>query len=164
MLGGAGISNRRRGCDAGGGAFILGRCPAAGPVRAIASALAGYATYGICSIDCVGRPDKTLLILSGEIKTPPMSAEARREAGFLLRSLQRGESLGLPHSRPMPVIGPRCHELRIIDAQRTWRVIYRTDQAEILVVDVFAKTTRTTPTRVIENCRRRLGDWDSDED
>ena len=64
----------------------------------------------------------------------------------------------------MPVIGARCHEWRIADANKTWRVIYRTDQAEILVVEVFAKTTRATPRRVIENCKKRLGDWDSDED
>jgi len=53
--------------------------------------------------------------MEGEIKTPPFSVEARLEAGMLLRSLQQGENLGLPHSRPMPVIGPRCHELRVRD-------------------------------------------------
>lgn len=31
------------------------------------------------------------MILRGEIKTPPMSESARREAGFLLRQLQEGE-------------------------------------------------------------------------
>jgi hypothetical protein len=41
--------------------------------------------------------DKDLVWLHGEIKTPPFSAEARIEAGCLLRRLQRGESLGLPH-------------------------------------------------------------------
>jgi hypothetical protein len=34
---------------------------------------------------------KELFILSGEIKTPPLSRDARREAGFLLRMLQEGE-------------------------------------------------------------------------
>jgi hypothetical protein len=43
----------------------------------------------------------------GEIKTPPLSPEARIEAGLLLRRLQRGERLEMPHSRPMPVIGGR---------------------------------------------------------
>src|SRR5688572_13593406 len=100
--------------------------------------------------------DKLLVILSGEIKTPPMSMAARRETGFLLRLLQRGESLGLPHSRPMPVIGPRCHELRIQDENRTWRIVYRADANEILVIEVFAKTTRATPKSVIDNCRKRL--------
>jgi hypothetical protein len=57
--------------------------------------------------------EKPLAWLSGEIKTPPFSSEARVEAGFLLRQLQRGEQLAMPHSRPMPSIAPRCHELRI---------------------------------------------------
>jgi DNA-binding XRE family transcriptional regulator len=35
---------------------------------------------------------------------------ARLEAGFLLRLLQRGEKIVMPHSRPMPSIGRRCHE------------------------------------------------------
>jgi phage-related protein len=106
--------------------------------------------------------NKPLLILSGQIKTPPLSKAARREAGFLLRLLQRGESLGLPHSRPMPAIGPRCHELRIQDDNRTWRILYRADASEILVIEVFAKTTRTTPKSVIDNCKKRLRQWDEE--
>lgn len=105
---------------------------------------------------------KSLAILSGEIKTPPMSVEARREAGFLLRQLQQGERLALPHSRPMPNIGPRCHELRINDANKTWRIVYRLDKDEILVVELFSKTTRTTPKDVISTCRQRLRRWDDE--
>jgi transcriptional regulator with XRE-family HTH domain len=41
------------------------------------------------------------------------------EAGVLLRRLEAGEKLGLPHSRSMPSIGARCHELRIPDARAT---------------------------------------------
>lgn len=37
-------------------------------------------------------PDKPLVWLSGEVKTPPFSPAARLEAGFLLRKLQRGET------------------------------------------------------------------------
>jgi hypothetical protein len=59
------------------------------------------------------RGDKPLAWIAGEIKTPPLSAEARQEAGVLLRRLQRGETLSLPESRPMRSIGQRCHELRI---------------------------------------------------
>jgi hypothetical protein len=44
---------------------------------------------------------KSRMLLRGDIQTPPMSEAARREAGFLLRRLQQGEMLGLPHSRPM---------------------------------------------------------------
>ena len=71
--------------------------------------------------------DKPLAWLHGDIQTPPFSAAARLEAGFLLRRIQRGHKLGLPHSRPMPSIGPRCHELRIKDETHTWRIIYRID-------------------------------------
>ena len=89
-----------------------------------------------------------------------MSESARRETGFLLRRLQQGEALALPHSRPMPSIGVRCHELRIQDAHKTWRVIYRVELDAILVVDVFEKKTRTTPRQVADNCRRRLRLYD----
>ena len=70
------------------------------------------------------KVDTPLVWLEGEVKTPPFSEAARIEAGFLLRRLQQGESLGLPHSRPMPVVGPRCHELRIPDREHTWRIMY----------------------------------------
>ncbi|HEX8716785.1 MAG TPA: hypothetical protein VF722_07395 [Gemmatimonadaceae bacterium] len=46
--------------------------------------------------------DKPLVWLSAEVKTPPFSTEARVEAGTLLRQLQRGDKMGMPHSRPMP--------------------------------------------------------------
>jgi len=103
---------------------------------------------------------KSLMVLKGELQTPPMSEEARRETGFLLRRLQQGENLGLPHSRPMPVIGLRCHELRVNDAAKTWRVIYRIDEDAILVVEVFDKKTRATPQRIVSNCQRRLRLYD----
>src|SRR5712692_8300604 len=71
--------------------------------------------------------DKPLVWLRGEVKTPPFTFGARIEAGVLLRRLQRGENLSLPHSRPMPAIGPRCHELRVQDHDKTWRIVYRID-------------------------------------
>ena len=106
-------------------------------------------------------PDKPLVWLHGEVRTPPFSASARLEAGFRLRQLQRGARLGLPHSRPMPGVGPRCHELRIQDAAATWRIVYRLDQDAVVVVDVFSRKTHTTPQPVIETCRRRLRSYDA---
>jgi phage-related protein len=105
--------------------------------------------------------DKPLVWLHGEVKTPPFSTEARVEAGVLLRRLQRGERLGLPHSRPLPVIGPRCHELRIVDGRVAWRIVYRTDADAIVIAEVFRKATQKTPTQVIENCQRRLRNYDA---
>lgn len=104
---------------------------------------------------------KQLLILKGEIKTPPMSRAARVEAGFLLRQLQEGFILGLPQSRPMPSIGKRCHELRIQDVALTWRIIYRIDPDAIIVLEIFAKKTNKTPKEVIETCKKRLQQYDS---
>ena len=111
-----------------------------------------------------GRPDKPLVWLreedKAEIKTPPLSARARLEAGYLLRRLQRGEVLSMPESRPMPAIGARCHELRINDEEGTWRIFYRTDSDAIVLLDVLQKKTRETPGHVIGNCRRRLAEYD----
>lgn len=83
------------------------------------------------------------------------------EAGLLLRRLQRGESLGLPQSRPMPAIGGRCHELRVLDAAATWRIVYRIDADAIVVAEVFAKKSRATPRSVVDACKRRLRAYDA---
>lgn len=106
--------------------------------------------------------DKPLVWLQGEVKTPPFSQEARVETGVLLRRLQQGENLGLPHSRPMPSIGAHCHELRVRDAQKNWRIIYRIDEDAILILEVFNKTTRTTSASVIDICQKRLSKYDKD--
>ena len=103
--------------------------------------------------------DKPLVWLRGEVKTPPFSSEARIEAGFLLRRLQRGDLLGLPASRPMPDIGPSCHELRIVDGTANWRIVYHIATDAIVVLDVFAKKTATTPKTVMAECRRRLAEF-----
>jgi phage-related protein len=104
--------------------------------------------------------EKPLAWLKGEIKTPPFSADARVEAGFLLRRVQQGEKLALPHSRPMSTIGLRCHELRIRDRDQTWRIVYRVDPDAILILEIFSKKTAATPKSVVTDCRRRLRHYD----
>ena len=104
--------------------------------------------------------DKPLVWLHGEIKTPPFATEARIEAGVLLRRLQRGESLGMPHSRPMPAIGRKCHELRVRDGAANWRIVYRTDPDAIVIGEAFAKKTRAAPKDVIVICQRRFREYD----
>jgi phage-related protein len=103
-----------------------------------------------------GRP---IVWLHGEIRTPPFKASARIEAGWLLRRLQNGERLSMPHSRPMPSIGGACHELRVNDESAQWRVIYRIEPDAIVILEVFAKRTPKTPRGVIETCKRRLKDY-----
>jgi phage-related protein len=107
----------------------------------------------------VTSADKPLVWLEGEIKTPPFSQAARLEAGYLLRKLQQGETLGMPHSRPMPSIGSGCHELRINDESATWRIIYRLDADAIIILEVFSKKSRATPKVVVNACKRRLKDY-----
>jgi phage-related protein len=106
--------------------------------------------------------DKPLAWLHGEVKTPPLSAAARMEAGLLLRRLQRGEKLAMPSARSMPSIGSRCHELRINDENSTWRIVYRVDADAVVILEVFSKKTAQTPRMVIENCKRRLKEYDDD--
>ena len=105
--------------------------------------------------------DKPLVWLHGEVKTPPFSRAARLEVGYLLRALQRGENLSLPQSRPMPSIGPRCHELRIVDERISWRIVHRIDPDAIVILEVFEKKTNRTPVQVIEICQRRLKNYES---
>ena len=78
----------------------------------------------------------------------------------MLRRLQRGELLSMPQSRPMPSIGPRCHELRINDVSAQWRLVYRIDPDAVVIAQVFAKKSAKTPKAVLEICRRRLKEYD----
>ena len=105
--------------------------------------------------------DRPLAWLSGEIKSPPFGSDARIEAGFLLRRLQRGESIGLPHSRPMPNVGPGCHELRIVDVggRVSWRIMYHIASDSVVILDVFKRQTEATPHAVIDACKRRLSEF-----
>ena len=105
--------------------------------------------------------DKPLVWLHGEVTTPPLTREARIEAGFLLRRLQRGDRVGMPYSRPMPSIEKRCHELRILDEDQTWRLVYRIDSDAIVILDVILQKTAQTPRKVIAACRRRLSVYDA---
>lgn len=107
------------------------------------------------------KADKPLVWLHGEVRTPPLSSTARVEAGVLLRRLQRGESIGLPASRPLPAVGKGCHELRIVDAGVSWRLVHRIDADAIVIAEVFAKKTRTIPKAVVDACRRRLQSYDA---
>lgn len=104
--------------------------------------------------------DKPLVWLHGEVKTPPFTKEARLEAGLLLRRLQKGEKIGLPHLRPMPSVGARCHELRINDEDSIWRIMYRIDADAIVILEVFKKNSTKTPKRVLDVCKLRLKEYD----
>lgn len=95
--------------------------------------------------DAMRTQEKSLVWMHAEISTPPFSASARIEAGYLLRQVQKGMKLSLPQSRPMPTIAAGCHELRINDEDLTWRIIYRIYSDAILILEIFEKKTNKTP-------------------
>ena len=103
---------------------------------------------------------KPLVWLHGEIKTPPFTAEGRQEAGMLLRLLQEGERLGMPQAEALPDVGSRCGALRIRDAEHNWRIMYRIDSDAIVILEVYSKKTRKIPDEVMEQCSKRLKQYD----
>ena len=106
--------------------------------------------------------DKPLIWMHGEVTTPPFSEIARIEAGYLLRQLQKGISLSLPQSRPMPSIGTNCHELRINDENLTWRIIYKIYTDAILILEIFEKKTSKTPKSIIDTSKKRIKRYNAD--
>jgi phage-related protein len=122
------------------------------PMNAVGLTYMSNLTYGPSKTP----KDKPFVWMRAEVKSPPFSREARLEAGFLLRNLQRGRSLEMPHSRPMPAIGGRCHELRIIDVATNWRIICRVDPDAIVIADVFRKKPLATPKAAIERAKKKI--------
>lgn len=83
--------------------------------------------------------------------------DVRLKLGRALFALQRGFSLGMPVSRPMPVVMPGVEELRLRGESGQYRVLcYRKARAGIFVVRAFHKKTPETPLSEIELARRRL--------
>ena len=51
----------------------------------------------------------------------------------------------------MPKIGRGCHELRVEDERKSWRVVYAVEPDAIVILEVFEKKTQKTPKQVIES-------------
>ena len=79
---------------------------------------------------------------------------ARKQAGYDLRKLQRGET---PDDwRPFPEVGPGTNEIRINCEDGWFRVMYVAKFAEaIYVLHSFQKTTRKTSKRDVEIAEAR---------
>ena len=69
----------------------------------------------------------------------------------------------MPFSRQMQSIGLRCHELRVRDRFKDWRLVYRIDNDAIIILDVFEKKTNQTPNAIILACKRRLVAYDRED-
>ena len=71
--------------------------------------------------------------------------------------LSTGENLGLPVSRPMPVIANGVHELRLKDRSGQYRIFYFTKHKDaVLVFHFFKKKTQATPHHEIDVAQSRL--------
>jgi len=83
--------------------------------------------------------------------------KARKAIGAAIWELQKGRSLALPPSRPMPSIAAGAHELRVRDLQTSIRIMYclRPSQG-VLILSEFVKKTRSTPIPQIKLAQRRL--------
>jgi phage-related protein len=107
------------------------------------------------------KRSRPLRWLHGEIKTPPFSAKARKEAGDILRYLQDGKSVKYPHIEALAkTVGPRCGAVRVKDEAHEWRIMYRLDSDRLLIVEVYAKKSRSIPDEVIARCKKRLKIYD----
>lgn len=86
-----------------------------------------------------------------------MPAAIRHALGRLLRHVQHGRSLSMPHSLPMPIVALGVDELRVKDESGQYRAfVVRKTPRGILVLHVFMKKSRETPRDAIELARRRL--------
>lgn len=99
--------------------------------------------------------DKALLWLGSsreDIRAFP--EDARRLAGFQLRSVQHG--LDPSDWKPMPSVGPGAREIRIHTALE-YRVVYIAKFEEaVYVLHAFEKRSRKTPDRDLDLARSRL--------
>jgi phage-related protein len=81
----------------------------------------------------------------------------RRRLTELFALVAEGESIGMPLSRPMPVVEHGVHELRVKDRSGQYRVFYYTKRADaILFFHFFKKKTQETPLQEIETAKSRL--------
>jgi phage-related protein len=83
--------------------------------------------------------------------------EVRRELGKAIFDLQRGESLAMPVSRPMPSVAAGAAELRIRDGTGIYRAFYYVRSPRgVLVFHAFAKKSQKTPRHELVLGKRRL--------
>ncbi len=54
----------------------------------------------------------------------------------------------------MPAIGKNCHELRISDKEKIWRIVYYLDKDAIVILEVFVKKSQKKPPEFIEKCKK----------
>jgi phage-related protein len=88
----------------------------------------------------------------------------KRHLGKAILDLQKGRSLAMPLSRPMPEVAPGVEELRIRDVGRIYRTFYfKKSKRGILIPHAFVKKTAKTPLHEIELAKHRLEEMKNEE-
>jgi phage-related protein len=91
--------------------------------------------------------------------------DVKRELGKAIFDLQKGNSLGMPLSRPMPSVALGVEELRVRDSTGIYRTFYYKKSARgILILHAFVKKTQKTPNQEIDIAKKRLKEMLSEED
>ena len=84
--------------------------------------------------------------------------DARSEAGFQLREVQKGNDPA--DWKPLKTVGPGVREIRIRDQAGAFRVIYLASVGDtVVVLHAFQKKTEQTARRDIELATSRLQSW-----
>ncbi len=84
--------------------------------------------------------------------------DARSEAGFQLREVQKGNDPA--DWKPFTTVGPGVREIRIRNEAGAFRVIYLATVGDtIVVLHAFQKKTQRTAQRDIELATSRLKSW-----
>lgn len=90
-------------------------------------------------------------------KVKSFPAEVRREPGKAIFDLQRGQTLAMPLSRPMPSIALGAEELRIRDRAGIYRVFYYARLARgVLVFRAFTRKTSKHAEERISNGKETI--------
>jgi phage-related protein len=83
--------------------------------------------------------------------------KVRKEFGKAILDLQKGHTLGMPLSRPMPAVAFGVEELRMRDRTGSYRIFYfQKSPRGILIFHAFVKKTQKTSAQEINLGRRRL--------
>ena len=81
--------------------------------------------------------------------------EARRDAGYSLRLVQRGEKA--PDWKPMPTVGAGVCEIRVHEDSGEFRVMYLATRPDgVYVLHCFQKKTQKTSQRDLDLASRRF--------
>jgi phage-related protein len=89
------------------------------------------------------------------VKSFPVNV--RKETGYLIYRLQLEDTLSMPQSRPMSIVGSSCHELRIKGENGCYRVFYYLKvKHQIVIFHAFQKKGQKTPKNEIEQGRKNL--------